>query len=148
MRHPTLAITLALVVAGALLGVGCGLLALVPIPLLHALHPTPDDAYVAASDIAPWAAGGGAALGAVVAPIFAWALLRRTPIWRVILEPAVGTVVGSLVGWLLALRGWVPGIPGIIGFAFVGAFVACLRLRYATQRRAAATITNPLSNER
>jgi hypothetical protein len=148
MRHRSLAVTFTLILAGALVGAGCGLLALLPIPLLHALHPTPDDALVTASDVAPLAVAAGAALGGVLAPIFAWGLLRRAPIWRLMLEPAAGTVFGSLAGWALGFRGWIPGIPGFLGCALLGAFVAGLRLRLATQRVAAPSISKPLSNER
>src|SRR5215207_8620758 len=41
----------------------------------------------------------GATIGAVLAPIAAWTLMRHVPIWRAIVETAVGTAGGVVVGY-------------------------------------------------
>jgi hypothetical protein len=133
MARPALIITVGLIVVGSVLGALCGTLALLPIPLLHALHPSPDDAFISLSEAAPVAAAIGAVLGAVSGPTLAWSLLRRAPIWRVLLEPVVGTIAGSFVGWFVAYRGWFPGIPAILSLAFAGASLAALRLRLVSR---------------
>jgi hypothetical protein len=57
----------------------------------------------------------GAAMGAVLAPVAAWTLMRRVPIWRAIAETAAGTVLGTALGLIY------PRLPapwlGILGFA-------------------------------
>lgn len=40
---------------------------------------------------------GFAFVGAVGTPALTWLLMRRAPLWRAILEPAVGGVVGTLL---------------------------------------------------
>jgi hypothetical protein len=37
-----------------------------------------------------------AIVGAIGLPVLAWLLMRRVPLWRAILEPAVGGVLGTL----------------------------------------------------
>lgn len=128
VKRPALVVTLTLFVAGGVLGAICGLLALTPIFALHALHPSPDDALVSVSDVAPWAAAVGATLGAVVAPTFAWTLLRRAPLWRVVLDPPAGTILGSLAGWLLAFRARTSFMPTLLSLAFLGTVLAAVRL--------------------
>jgi hypothetical protein len=70
----------------------------------------------------------GAILGLVLAPIAAWTLMRRVPIWRAIVETALGTVVGVGAGYLL--RPWLGGTaPWEIAFALAGFAAAAIRLR-------------------
>jgi len=63
-----------------------------------------------------WPAGAvfGAAMGAGLAPVAAWTLMRRVPIWRAIAETAAGTVLGTALGLI------VPRLPapwlGVLGF--------------------------------
>jgi hypothetical protein len=70
----------------------------------------------------------GAAVGFVLAPVAAWTLMRRVPIWRAIVDTAVGTTVGAGLGLLLQPRftavGLSPVVLGVIGFS-----AAALRLR-------------------
>ena len=70
----------------------------------------------------------GAAMGGVLAPLAAWTLMRRVPIWRAIAETAVGTVVGAAIGLIfqpLWDTAWLsPPLLGITGFA-----LAAIRLR-------------------
>ena len=74
------------------------------------------------------AAVAGAAIGAVLAPIFAWALLRTVPLGRAILGTAVGTVAGVVVGPLIHAAGLIPG--ALAGFA-----IAAVALRLTASRR-------------
>jgi NhaP-type Na+/H+ or K+/H+ antiporter len=128
-------LTLALVCAGALAGAACGVLALVPAWIANRLHPTPDDTFIVWSELAVWAATAGGVLGALLGPTLAISLLRHCPLWRVVCEPVIGTVVGSVIGWTLANYGFVPGIPALAVSGLVGALCAALRLRWAAQRR-------------
>ena len=141
------ALTLALIVAGALAGAGCGVLAVAPAWIASRLHPTPDGTFIVWFEAAVWAATLGSILGAFLGPTLALSLLRRCPLWRVLLEPAVGTVVGSLIGWPLAYYRLVPGIPALAVGGLLGALFAAVRLRWTAQPRESA-ITDPLPNGR
>ena len=72
----------------------------------------------------------GATTGAVLAPVAAWTLMRRVPLWRAIAETATGTVLGAaigLVGQPLLQTAWLsPVFLGVAGFA-----LAAIRLRFA-----------------
>jgi uncharacterized membrane protein YfcA len=138
-------VTAGLTLAGALTGAVCGLLALAPLLISHWLRPNPDYYFATYSEIAPWAAGAGAALGAVCGPTLAWSLLRHVSLWRVILWTAVGTVVGSFAGWAANTNPISPGLPAIFGGAILGMIVAGVGLRRRARktsnvdRREAAT---------
>jgi hypothetical protein len=73
-------------------------------------------------------AGFGAEVGFVLAPIAAWTLMRRVPLWRAIGETAIGTTVGAGIGLMLQPSFRVimlsPIVLGVVGFA-----AAALRLR-------------------
>jgi MFS family permease len=70
----------------------------------------------------------GAVVGFVLAPIAAWTLMRRVPLWRAITDTAIGTTAGAGVGLLLQPEFRVlalsPVVLGVVGFA-----AAALRLR-------------------
>ena len=66
----------------------------------------------------------GAIVGAVLAPVEAWILLRRVPLWRAIAETALGTILGALAFAILA--------PGPIIGAVIGFTLAAVRLRITT----------------
>jgi hypothetical protein len=74
------------------------------------------------------AVGYGGVVGAVLAPVAAWTLMRHVPIWRAILETALGTALGVAVGWVagptLGFAAFWPFAFGLMGFA-----AAALRLR-------------------
>ena len=76
----------------------------------------------------------GGATGAALAPLAAWTLMRRVPIWRAITETAVGTVVGTTIGLVLQPlqdTAWLsPPVLGIAGFA-----LAAIRLRLTRRSR-------------
>jgi hypothetical protein len=115
-----MALTLALIVAGALAGAGCGVLALAPAWIASRLHPTPDGNFIVWFEATVWAATVGGVLGAFLGPTLALSLLRRCPLWRVLLEPAVGTVVGSLIAWPLAYYRWCPAFQHSRSAVFSG----------------------------
>jgi hypothetical protein len=116
-----LAVTAGLAVAGAVVGgVVGGLLVSLLMMVGHA---------------ASWNAIGflvgtefGAAVGFVLAPIAAWTLMRRVPLWRAITDTAIGTTIGAGIGLLLQPTFRVialsPLVLGVVGFA-----AAALRLR-------------------
>ncbi|HTE43830.1 MAG TPA: hypothetical protein VK636_01190 [Gemmatimonadaceae bacterium] len=79
----------------------------------------------------------GGMMGAVLAPVAAWTLMRRVPIWRAITETAIGTVIGAVVGLIFQPQhdtAWLsPPLLAIGGFA-----LAAIRLRFATGARRSA----------
>src|SRR6185295_16927914 len=107
-------VTGGLIVVGAFAGALAGLIALIPIPIQHALRPTIDDGFVSFGDLAPYALAFGAMLGAVLGPMLAWSMLRHVPLWRVVVHPLVGTVIGTALGWIVGWNPWLPGIPAIL----------------------------------
>lgn len=106
-------ITLCLVIAGFTVGVvaigGGGALAL----LLN-----PSDLGRA---LLGFEAAVGGVLGAVLLPAVAWGLLRRTPVWQVLVGPAVGAGAGAFLEWTLLRQSTFAG-------AAAGATVAVLVL--------------------
>ena len=70
----------------------------------------------------------GGLLGAVLAPIAAFTLMRHVPIWRAIVETALGTTVGVAIGLLLGPR---MGYAGLwpVGLGLLGFLAAAIRLR-------------------
>lgn len=67
----------------------------------------------------------GGAIGAVLAPLLAWVLLREVPIGRSIVETGAGALLGAAVAFFAA-----PGY--MIAAAILGFVAAGLRLRIAT----------------
>ena len=71
-----------------------------------------------------------AIVGAVGTPLISWSLMRRVPLWRAIVEPAVGGVVGTL----LALAA-IPVVSASIllqpALVLGGIVLAAMRLRTA-----------------
>jgi hypothetical protein len=90
--------------------------------------------------IAP-AAGFGAALGFVLAPIAAWTLMRHVPLWRAILETALGTAIGVGVGLFLS-RGRPYAALWPLGFGVAGFLAAAIRLRL-THRAVRGAVSGP-----
>ena len=82
----------------------------------------------------------GAVMGSVLAPIAAWTLMRRVPIWRAIADTAVGTLIGAMVGLIFQPRhdtAWLsPPLLGVGGFA-----LAAIRLRFSNRARRAQLST-------
>jgi hypothetical protein len=126
-------VTLALSAVGAVVGAALGALALwglsIAIRNPHSL------------ELIPAAAGFGGMLGFVLAPVSAWTLMRHVPLWRAIVETALGTAIGVAAGWVLGPRlGYAALWP--IGFGLVGFAAAAIRLRL-THRGAARAVPGP-----
>jgi hypothetical protein len=103
-------VTLGLTLTGAAVGAGLGgsiLLGWVAATSVHGLR-------FPAAQLFGFGALYGAAIGAVIAPIASWTLLRRVPLGRAIGGAALGTAIGALVGGSLAVVG--PLLGGIAGF--------------------------------
>lgn len=86
---------------------------------------------------AGFGAGVGAGLGAVLAPITAWAFLRRVPLGKALGQTSLGTTVGAAAGLILGSFGLpsLSSLPaGLVG-ALLGFLVAAVRLRFATRTR-------------
>lgn len=114
-------VTVVLSVVGAVVGsiLGAGFVALIGIRT--------GDFRISGEELSYGAVFGGA-MGSVLAPLAAWTLMRRVPIWRAIAETAVGTVGGAVIGLIfqpLDDSAWLsPAFLGIAGFA-----LAAIRLR-------------------
>ena len=78
----------------------------------------------------------GAPLGAIVAPLLAWLLLRRVPLGRMFLVCSVGTAIGGVVGWFATGAGG-DIILNPIGGAFIGCVVAAIALWHRARVRLA-----------
>jgi len=116
---------------GASVGAGLG-------AILVALLPIHGGDFLLERELVLFGAEFGAATGAVLAPIAAWTLMRRVPLWRAIAETAVGTVLGAAIGLIgqpLINTAWLsPVLLGIAGF-----ILAAIRLRLAAPRKTRAS---------
>jgi hypothetical protein len=70
--------------------------------------------------------GGG--LGAILAPIAAFTLMRHVPIWRAIVETALGTTMGVAIGWVAGPR-MSYALLWPVGLGLLGFLIAAIRLR-------------------
>jgi hypothetical protein len=128
------AVTAILSAIGALVGAVLGMLTITALLLATGGRRLFDDA----SGVLTFAAGLGGLLGFILAPVAAWTLMRHVPIWRAVLETALGTALGAAVGYLVATdRGDAMLWP--LPFALAGFAVAALRLRLT--RRGAEQLT-------
>jgi hypothetical protein len=73
---------------------------------------------------------GFAFVGAVGTPVLTWLLMRRVPLWRAILEPAVGGVLGTLLA-LITIPLFHPPLLVQPLCMLGGIGIAALRLRRA-----------------
>ena len=79
---------------------------------------------------------GFAIVGAIGTPALTWLLMRRAPLWRAIVEPAIGGMLGTLVGLSTLALGQSPTLLGMQPLCVLaGIGVAALRLRLATAGR-------------
>jgi hypothetical protein len=124
-----LAITAGLAAAGAVVGGVIGGLLVSLLMLLHGPGRWEAIGFLAGT-------GFGAEVGFVLAPIAAWTLMRRVPLWRAIGETAIGTTIGAGIGLVLQpdfrVMALSPLVLGLIGFA-----AAALRLRLFYRDRGA-----------
>jgi hypothetical protein len=76
---------------------------------------------------------GFAFVGAVGTPVLTWLLMRRVPLWRAILEPAVGGVLGTLLA-LATISLFHPPLLVQPLCMLGGIGIAALRLQHADGR--------------
>jgi hypothetical protein len=116
-----IAVTAVLIVIGAVVGALTSITALAIVALVQGvpgtLHRLP---YWL-----PAAGVFGGLVGGILAPVEAWILLRRVPLWKAITQTAVGTLLGALAFSLVAPPG--PILGAVIGFT-----LAAIRLRVTT----------------
>lgn len=126
----TVGVTLGLTGAGALCGGFAGAAGLALALLIEApFGRAPLGIYL-------FAAGVGAPLGALLAPLASWLLLRRVPVGRSFLRLTLGTIVGGVAGWF-TLAGHNPLVwPTAVAAAGFLSVAIALRL---THRRAPRT---------
>jgi hypothetical protein len=86
---------------------------------------------------AGFGAAVGAGLGAVLAPLTAFAFLRRVPLGRALAQTSIGTTAGAAVGLLIGSVGAssIMSLPAGLAGALVGFVAAAIRLRFATRTR-------------
>jgi hypothetical protein len=83
-------------------------------------------------------AGFGGALGFILAPLAAWTLMRYVPLWRALVETALGTAFGLAIGSLVGpMRGGDEFWALLLGLAGFGAAALRLRVKYRDAERAA-----------
>jgi hypothetical protein len=130
-------VTLGLIVAGALFGGIAGASALtISVLITEQISGTPDLPMIG------FAAIFGAIVGAVVAPLGGWLLLRYVPLGAAIAWSTLATGVGGVCGWILAdaLRsrfgGPLPLLGDEVGYALLGAFIAFVACALWLRRRA------------
>jgi hypothetical protein len=113
-------VTLGLVLTGAVVGALCGAIAL-------SIALSIGERTLEFFDRDIWAIGGGfgAAIGAVVAPLFSWLLLRYVPLGKAILHSAIGTIIGGALFFALP--------PGPLIGALLGFGLAAGRLAYVNR---------------
>jgi MFS family permease len=125
------AVTLSIATIGAIIGAALGAALLAVWGLRLGVRGTD---FLAS---AGFGASVGAGLGAVLAPLTAFAFLRRVPLGRALAQTSLGTTAGAAVGLLV---GSVSGssimsLPAGLGGALVGFVASAIRLRFATRTR-------------
>ncbi|HEY7393484.1 MAG TPA: hypothetical protein VH559_01485 [Gemmatimonadaceae bacterium] len=132
-----LTVTAALAAIGGVVGAVMGVLGLGLITLATAVGLTHEGPVGLFGTPTLFAATFGAGVGAVLAPIAAWSLMRHVPLWKAILQTTGGTTLGVIVGYfstpLLHLGLIAPIIFGVAGF-----LGAAVRLRLTKPQKAGA----------
>jgi hypothetical protein len=120
------AVTVGLLVGGALLGGLAALAALVLGGLLSGMT------GFLRTDVLLVAGGAGAFIGGVLLPLTSWALLRRVPLGRTLAGTVMGTVGGALLGWAIVPLG--ANLLAPVGGAIAGFFAAAFVMRARSGR--------------
>lgn len=115
-----LSVTIGLVAAGAVLGAFAGAVALSASVLITENDTSGDGLMLGAFF--------GAPLGAIMAPVLSWTLLRRVPLGRMFMGLVAGTAAGGVVAWITTTSTIGEGPNGLAG-AFIGCVVAAVTLR-------------------
>jgi hypothetical protein len=136
-------VALGLAACGAFMGAACAIIAVAaalithsPRPILSGFAPPPLLVAVGAA---------GAAIGAVSAPILAFAVLRRVALGRAIVVTAIGTIVGAAAGEAIApLNPYdADRSPGIVRGALIGFVAAGVVLRLTATRARRSQSVDP-----
>ncbi len=115
-----LAVTLGLLVAGAVFGAIAGAAALA---ISELLAETRDYDYFGLE----FAAVTGALIGGIATPPVAWLFLRRVPLGRLFVGSVGGAVLGGVIGWTAPVAG--DQIEnGVLG-AFIGFIITAAMMR-------------------
>jgi len=147
MIAKNLKITIGLMVLGALGGVVCGALTLVPLAIKQAFWPSHGDWLVgSAREWLPAALQVGGVFGAILGPVLGWGLLRNAPLWRAALWSTAGATLGSAMGYVILLGQVFPETLGETSFFWggaAGASIAAALLRARIRRQRAAYNDDP-----
>jgi hypothetical protein len=122
-------------VAGALAAVGLSFLATA---VANATTPVGHVVYY-------YGPAGFAFIGAIGTPVLTWLLMRRVPLWRAMIEPAVGGVLGTLLA-LSTIPVFHPPLLVQPLCMLGGIGIAALRLRHANGDHHAARLAAELGN--
>lgn len=126
-------VTASLSAAGALIGALCAASSVAIIAVITGGFP----ALVSGGTpgLLAVAAGAGAFVGIIGAPMLGWGLLREVPLGRVILVTALGTIGGAVIGeWARFLNPYADIIPSVIAGAIAGFLLSGIGLRIFARR--------------
>lgn len=112
-----LRVNLLLALLGAVMG------ALVAIPFTWIGHWVTEAPWPLSIDPFIWNMWTFGIMGALFGPVLAWSALRRVPLWRAALEPALGCLIGGTAGLVFA------SVPLMYFLALGGSYLAAWRLR-------------------
>jgi hypothetical protein len=96
--------------------------------------------------IALWAFVVGIPFGAITTPLLALSVLRRAPLWRVLVLPAVGAFVGLVIGATFSPRPAVLPVPALVVSLAAGGLIAGSLVARLDWRRALASLRGRLSS--
>jgi hypothetical protein len=117
-------VTVGLTLTGVVLGGAAAGIALAILMLLHGKPHALFDPFF-------WIGGGivGGVLGAVVAPVMSWLLLRPVSLGKALLQTMVGAIAGGVIGAIMLPADFMAPLWG----AFGGYTAAAVRLRFKAQ---------------
>ena len=110
-----------------ILGAASGALASIPLTYVAKLMSSAPQANLANY---VWNMAAFGIIGAFFSPLLAWIGMRRVPLWRAFTEPAVGGILGCVVGYAIA------PVPGFFLGAAAGVGAAAWRLNAVYRDRA------------
>lgn len=97
MAKPGSGTTLRIYLLLMALGAVGGALASIPLTWLGKVITEAPDPATLANYV--WNMRAFAIMGALFSPVLTWSSMRRVPLWRTIIEPAIGGLVGAVLGF-------------------------------------------------